>query len=1696
MLDDEKSAILETSVIAYDAIFSDLGPEARESFRDTVQTYLESDIAIPEVKSISKATNYSNWNFNLVKSLKGKIAGSDLIEEDENQAAELAGFIAKDLKIVGKMVAAVEQQYAAGQLADSNEQYVNSIKGNVSNDLGKLRTELNLLTEQFSRYNDQQHADYDATLAQTVNRKIQTTTEMIFTAENLQTTLNEFNKGEDIGGFTKEHSDYLQLRIDALEVARQEKLSEYKQYAAETYTGSEDLANAAKFELETISEETLGLINQKEKTDGFEEYSSTVRTASLKAGVSLLSTAQASAAFATKPENTVDGHITNAGFLGEAIGSSMGDILDAAGHLKVAKGFKGFAALSLVGGAAGSFVPTAKLLADPNLDPETRKIVQAEVGLQGTALAFAAVENVLGIAELAVKAGSKAANVLGKAVPIIGAIGSVVGAINPAKWSEFDQKQDRIDAIQKADTYSSGLLGDLLQESKDAEAAFYGVTTGLDVVTGVTSGVLAATGVGAPIAAAVGLIGGAISAIVGAFEQVALEGIADKYAEKIRTDKNGNEQTVEEFFDGSFDQKQDKIKAHYTDFFSDLVAEDDIDQVIALGGQGLDATDVELAAITKTSGELNKTAKNYVETFANNGWLAGDRSLTQVQGDAVNVIQLPNANGAKSYLTFTTPLFAAGNESTSREETGKNEYQTTLKITDLSGWKIRDFGNNQTTFNMSKVVTSAQDRLGNSMEIGIEIDAAGGDDTLFAYESEITFDGGSGSDTASYARLSGTELSRGITVFASADTVSVSKNLKEGSKYYQETIDSQTTNHGKRTEVVEFRKVGLEDRSTQHSVTDRLSNVEIIHGSSLGDYIYQDLSTQIVQVFGFGGDDSIDVGDAIEIVGGGAGDDLINLKHSLLESYWNGQKSDLYIDGGDGHGDTIGITKETLDRFLDELETDQIRAQTATEMAEALIPIGSDNREEEVAKTAASLANILRNTDDAALKNLTVLNTEKVHVKLDAEGADGETIVHSLTTYREAINNSITNLNSDNSESDLDISIEAYYNKKVAILGSDRDDTIEGSGEHDYLFGGAGDDQFVIDDLYTGNDILVGAEGRDVYNVKNFPVSWTIGSHGHHLITGPEAEDIKGDVLNIRVLDDADIWFNSYGNDLVISLGENNSFTVEDYFTSGIGLATNTQVYGGGASGWTTVKGLVQSDLDSALALSGNNSKLLVNVVHAEGVSVNFHHGPAGTFGSTSAASPNNYFSTIRSNYHAFRNSDDIWQTHKDTDDTSGFADALGQTLDAQKGGAKLDADGLAELKDILSIRDTARSEINGTNQADVLVGTSGSDNIYGSNGADSIDGRAGNDIINGGLDDDTINGGTGFDLYSREGYGIGIKIDLDATKLKEYARYTNSSGDEVIVGDAKTYSNFEGVIGTDHADRITGNIDANYLEGGLGSDTISGLAGNDVIHGGAGLDVLDGGAGFDIASYRGASWAIQFHLESTDPAHSQLEQYWNGSQWLQGDTVSNFEGVVGTSHADILTGNSGANYFEGGAGNDRIEGKAGDDTIHGGEGGDTLDGGEGFDVLSYEGQAAAVKINLANQTSQRMSGSGSYVTDDTISGFEAVIGTSQSDELYGNDEGNRLEGGGGSDRLAGGAGFDTFVFSANHGHDLIEDFTVGEDKLLFNFGGSVDGFEMSFVENADNSVYATRIHTSDGNVIDLIGVEPDALVANSFVFV
>ena len=64
---------------------------------------------------------------------------------------------------------------------------------------------------------------------------------------------------------------------------------------------------------------------------------------------------------------------------------------------------------------------------------------------------------------------------------------------------------------------------------------------------------------------------------------------------------------------------------------------------------------------------------------------------------------------------------------------------------------------------------------------------------------------------------------------------------------------------------------------------------------------------------------------------------------------------------------------------------------------------------------------------------------------------------------------------------------------------------------------------------------------------------------------------------------------------------------------------------------------------------------------------------------------------------------------------------------------------------------------------------------------------------------------------------------------------------------------------------------------------------------------------------------------------------------------------------------------------------------------------------------------------------------------IENAQGGFGNDVIIGNSSANRLDGGPGDDSLTGGAGADVFVFRFGFGDDVIQDFTVGEDRLDFS---------------------------------------------------
>ncbi|WP_430417043.1 peptidoglycan DD-metalloendopeptidase family protein [Parasphingorhabdus sp.] len=324
--------------------------------------------------------------------------------------------------------------------------------------------------------------------------------------------------------------------------------------------------------------------------------------------------------------------------------------------------------------------------------------------------------------------------------------------------------------------------------------------------------------------------------------------------------------------------------------------------------------------------------------------------------------------------------------------------------------------------------------------------------------------------------------------------------------------------------------------------------------------------------------------------------------------------------------------------------------------------------------------------------------------------------------------------------------------------------------------------------------------------------------------------------------------------------------------------------------------------------------------------------------------------------------------------------------------------------------------------------------------------------------------------------YRLGVVIDYEdpnqANNVLWVPNFETGGVVDVVNGDASTsIIDISGmptdnplVLASPLGSVITGNKLTNWLQG---------LEGNDQINGGAGGDVMDGGDGTDTLSYEGSSLGVFVRLFNNSVFGGDAN----------GDTIVNFENVIGSSNNDDIIGSNQANMLDGGAGNDTINGFVGDDLIIGGAGGDNLDGGDGIDTVSYAESASSLGVfaRLFNN-----SVFGGDANGDTIANFENVIGSSNNDDIIGSNQANMLDGGDGDDTINGFVGDDIIIGGAGgdnlDGGDGIDTLSyagsassLGVFVRLFNnsvFGGDANGDTIANFENA----------TGSSNNDDLIG--------------
>ncbi|WP_026597019.1 calcium-binding protein [Methylobacterium sp. 77] len=223
------------------------------------------------------------------------------------------------------------------------------------------------------------------------------------------------------------------------------------------------------------------------------------------------------------------------------------------------------------------------------------------------------------------------------------------------------------------------------------------------------------------------------------------------------------------------------------------------------------------------------------------------------------------------------------------------------------------------------------------------------------------------------------------------------------------------------------------------------------------------------------------------------------------------------------------------------------------------------------------------------------------------------------------------------------------------------------------------------------------------------------------------------------------------------------------------------------------------------------------------------------------------------------------------------------------------------------------------------LTGGTFGDVLRAGSNADTVNGGDGNDVLEGGAGADIINGGNGFNTASYDRSASGVTVDLTTGDT--------TGGD--AAGDALTQ--IQKLVGSAHADSLTGDNLDNTLVGNGGGDALYGMDGHDrlvitdapaFIDGGTGKDLLfvTGGGTVSLAEAAFTGIETVYVRNDTTLDMSAVE---TGSKIVSQSTNGHHVEIIGTSGSDRIQAGKGGDTIEGGAGGDKLFAGAGADTFH-----------------------------------------------------------------------------------------------------------------------------------------------------------------------
>ena len=623
----------------------------------------------------------------------------------------------------------------------------------------------------------------------------------------------------------------------------------------------------------------------------------------------------------------------------------------------------------------------------------------------------------------------------------------------------------------------------------------------------------------------------------------------------------------------------------------------------------------------------------------------------------------------------------------------------------------------------------------------------------------------------------------------------------------------------------------------------------------------------------------------------------------------------------------------------------------------------------------------------------------------------------------------------------------------------------------------------VVNLLYgsiTGNLANISSDGP-----RNDP---NRGGDGVDFITGGEGDD----VLNPGTSDSIDVVFGSAGNDRIV-YSDSGPITYQGLNYRDLGTAINATIDGATNTAMVT-KGSSGTDtiVDIANPISAASEP------------------PYGGFGIAGSRHNDTFTLTV---------ADGQWMEVR--------GEAGNDTIDIRSGlvvvnyrtstqGINVDLASGRVSNDGFGGADTIIGDVR------ALEGGDGNDTILGSDSSDRLDGGDGDDVINPKDDEDGsdwVHASAGNDriVYTDSTYGS--QWLLYSRPWSEARTALDESGIVFTLdGAANTATVGKGSAGTDTIVDISNPLDSGWTTGGL---ALYGTKGDDVFN--LTLDreqwmVVAGGAGDDT-----------FNLRSHPQTGAIINityQYAPGGIDL--DLRDRRTRDDGWGDVDTFTFNDGTFEVQGSNFSDTIRGSDNDDRLTGLRGDDTIDGRGGEDLLRFDFRSVRnVVVDLEDGTATGIWGDSAYLDGTAwwyyesdserlvsntftyrISNIERVRGSRNNDEIYGSRYPNRLEGREGDDIIGGGGGDDTlrgdrrasdggedlFIFEPGHGNDYIEDFTVGEDALVFlDFNMTKqDVLDHAYAWDEGIGIHI-ELTSFGGGTINLGGVHRDDFGASDF---